>query len=100
MSDIRRPYNYGIRGIETGTFIQCINDRETQIHELWCWDIDGIFREVHPKSHVEIPDETVGEFVTEYLSENGRRNHIIGELLINRGVQFIGLSQIWGSRLL
>ena len=56
-----------------------------------------ICREVYPTERVEIPDGTVGEFFTEYLSENGRRNQIIGELYINGSVQFIGLSKIWGS---
>ena len=51
-------------------------------------------------AHVEIPDGIFEEFVTYYLSENGRRNHIIGEISINGSVQFIGLSQIWGSRFL
>ena len=52
---------------------------------------------MHPTACIEIPAGTVGEFVTEYFSENGRRNRIIGELSINGSVQFIRLSKIWGS---
>ena len=48
---------------------------------------------------VEISAGTVGEFVTEYLSENGRCNQIIGELSINVSVQMFGLSQIFGRGL-
>ena len=42
----------------------------------------------------------MGDFVTEYLSKNGRRNHIIGEFPINESVQLVGLSEIWGSGLM
>ena len=55
---------------------------------------------VHTKERIEILSGTVGEFVTEYLSENGRHNQIIGELFINKSIQFIGLYKIWGSGLL
>ena len=72
MGDIYRPSNYGNGGPETGAFIQCVNDIEIQIHELSCWNIYGICREVHPTARVDIPAGTVREFVTEYLSENGR----------------------------
>ena len=99
MGDICSPSNSSSRGPDTGAFIQCINGRYSQIHEFWCWDIYGIFREVHPTSRVEILDRTVGYFFTKYLSKSGQHNHIIGELLINGSVPFIGLSNIWGSGL-
>ena len=38
-----------------------------------------MFREVHPTAHVDIPEGTVRDFVTKYLSENGRHNQIISE---------------------
>ena len=97
MGDIRRTSNYGSGGPETDTFIKYVNGREPQIHEFWCWDIDRICREFYLKVRVEILDGTFGDFVTEYLSGNWQKNHIIGELSINGSVQFIGLSQIWGS---
>ena len=53
--------------------------------------------EVHPTARIDIPAGTVGFFFTEYFSENGQRNCIIGELSINISIQFIGLSKIWGS---
>ena len=52
---------------------------------------------MHPYACIDIPSGTVGEFFAEYISENGRRNQIIGELSINGSVQFIGISDIWGS---
>ena len=99
MGDIRMPSNFGSRGPNTGALIQCVIGRYTQIHELWCWDINVILREVHPKSSVEILDGTIGEFVIKYPSENGWSNQIIGKISINGSVQFIGISQIWGNRL-
>ena len=52
---------------------------------------------MHLYAHIDIPAGNVGEFVTEYFSENGQHNRIIGELSINGSVQFIGISDIWGS---
>ena len=99
MGDIHTPSNYGSGGPETGALIHCVNGRETQIHELLCWDIDGIFREVHPTVRVDIPSGTVGEFVTENLSENGWCNQIFGELSINGSVKCFRLYQICGREL-
>ena len=70
MDDIGRPSNSGNRCQENGSFIQCVNNREPQIHKLRCHGIDSICREVNPYAHIEIPDGTVGEFVTDYVSEN------------------------------
>ena len=100
MGDIQRTSDYGIGDPDPGTFIQCVDGRYPVVHKLWCHSIYGICREVHPTVLIEIPDGTIGLFVSEYLSENRRRNRIIGELSINGRVQFIGLSEIWGSVLL
>ena len=56
----------------------------------------GIWHKVHTTACVEIPYGTVGEFVTNYLRNNQRRNQIIGELSINGSAQFIVMSEIWG----
>ena len=100
MGNICRLSNSGSEGPETGIFIQYVNGREPQIHKFWCCDICRIFREVHSIARMDIPDGTNGEFVTDYLSENGRHDQIIGELFTNGNVQFIGLSKIWGSGVL
>ena len=99
MCDIRRPSNSGSGDPDTGTFIQSVNGREHQIHELCYWDIKVIWHKFHPEARVDIPVVTVGEFATEHLSENKRHNQITGEFLINGSVQFIGLSDIWGCRI-
>ena len=97
MVDIRRTSNSGSGSPETSSSIQYVDGREPHIHKLWCHGVDGICREVHPYSRIYIPDVTVGEFVTEYFSENWRCNQIIGKLSINGSVQFIGISDICGS---
>ena len=96
MVTISRPSDYGSRITETTAFIQCLNGQELQINKLWCHDLDGIWREVHPTAHAEILAGTVREFVNDYLAENGRQIMIIGELSINRSVHFLGFSdQAW-----
>ena len=52
---------------------------------------------MHSYACIDTLAVTVGEFVTDYISENGRQNQIIGELPMNGSVQLIGLSEIWGS---
>ena len=100
MGTIHRPSDFVDRGNDTTTFIQCINGQQPQIKKLWCLGLDGIFREVHPIARVDILAGTVGEFVTNHLSENGRPINIIRKLSVNNSVQFWGLSdQSWGSRL-
>ena len=96
MGNIRRLYDSGIRGTETTAFIQCINGRDPQINELWCQYLDRICREVNTTSFVDIPAGTSGEFVTDYLAENGRQIRIIGELTIKGSIQFLVLyDQVW-----
>ena len=52
---------------------------------------------MHPIACIEILAGTVRYFITEYSIENRRRNHLVGEISSNGSVQFIGLSEIWGS---
>ena len=68
--------------------------------KMWCLGLYTIGQEVHPTTHVEILDGTIGEFVTDYLAKNGLRIENIGKLSVNNSVQFSGLSdQSWGIRL-
>ena len=99
MGDIRKPYDSSSGDPETGAFIQCVNGIESMINKLWCNGIDRLCREVHPKVRIEILAGTIRELVTEYLSANGLRNRIIGELYINECIQFIRISKIWGNGL-
>ena len=100
MGTICRPSDYGSGFTDTTAFIQCINGREPHINKLWCLGLNGVFCKVHTFVRVEIPSGTVGEFVTDYLAENGRLVEIIGEISVNGNVQFLGLSdQVWVSGL-
>ena len=69
MGTIRTPYDYGSVGTEATAFIQRINTREPDIHELWCLGLDGISHEVQPTVHIEVTSGSIGEFVTNYLTE-------------------------------
>ena len=98
MGTIYRPSYSGSGGTEATAFIQCINGREPQIHELWCLCLDRICRKVHSTAYVEVPAGTIRYFVTDYIAKNGRQIPIIGQLSVNGSVQFLGLTdQAWGS---
>ena len=97
MGSILRPSNPGNGSTEDTTFIQFVDGRDPQIHELWCLGLENISRKVHPTAQVEVVDITFGEFVTNYLAENGLRIHIIGQLSVNDSVYFLGVrNQAWG----
>ena len=100
MGTILRYSDSGNGVTETTAFMQCINGREPHINEFWCLGLERISLKVHLTECLEVPDGTVGEFVTNYLAENGLRINIIGKFSINDGVQFLGLSdQAWGNGL-
>ena len=65
MGNIHRPSSSGGRGPDTGAFIQFVDGREPQIHELWCHVIGGICHKVHLYERIEILYGTFGKFVTE-----------------------------------
>ena len=67
--------------------------------ELWSHGLDGISRDVHPTAQVDIPTGTVREFITEYLTPDGRQNIIIGQSSVNGSVKVTGFTEIWGSSL-
>ena len=81
----------GSRGTKDKKFIQCFYVRETQIHKLWCLGLEDITCKLHPTSRVEIGAVPVGEFINDYLAENGRRILIIRQKSINGSVQFLGI---------
>ena len=92
MGSIYRPSNPGSGGTEDTKFIRCVDGREPQIHELWCLGLDNMTREVHPTAQVEVIAETVGEFMTNYLADKGRRISIIRQLSINGCVKILGIT--------
>ena len=97
MGSIRRPSGYGSGGTKDIKFIQYVDGRETQIHELWCLVLENITRKVYLAEQVEVGSETMGEFRTNYLTKNGRRILIIGNFSINGSVQFLGIPNFSGE---
>ena len=43
-------------------FIQCVDRREPQIHEVWTFGEDNVMRDVHPTAQVDAVVGFVGEF--------------------------------------
>ena len=91
MGTIRRLSDYGRGGTDATSFMQYVDGREPQIHELWYLGLDGISCKVHPTARVEVTTGTVGEFVTNYLAENGCRIQIIRQMSINNSVKRLGV---------
>ena len=58
---IRRHSTYGGGDAEGPEFIQYVDGREPQIHEVWAFGSNGITREVHPTVQVDVVDGVMGE---------------------------------------
>ena len=96
MLPICRPSNPGSRSTKDLAFVQCVDGREPLIHEVWSQGLYNITCKVHPTALVQVIAGTVGEFATNYLTENGRRFQIIRQLSINGSVQLLGVpAQAW-----
>ena len=80
MGDIRQPSDSGGGDTYPSSFIQCNVGKDPNIHELWCHRVDGICFKVQPTAGIDIPAETIRQFVTEYLSDNGWHNRILENL--------------------
>ena len=48
------PYDSGSGDEDGPKFIQCVDGRDPQIHEVWTFGEDGVTREVHPTSQVDV----------------------------------------------
>ena len=66
-------------------------------NELWYHGSYGLSRDVHPTARVEIPTGADSEFITEYLTNDGRYIRIICQYSVNRSVQVTGIPEVWGS---
>ena len=99
MGDICKLSSSGIRDPYSSAFIKCVDGRDPMIQKLWFHGIGGLYHEVYPAASIEILSRTTGDFVIKYRSDNWRRNQIIGEIYINDSIQFIGISEMWGSEL-
>ena len=97
MGSIHRPSDSG-RGDTKGVgFFRCVDVQEPLINKIWCLGSDGVTREVHLTAQIYFNAETVGQFLTQYLTENGRIILVIGQIFINRGVKLLGIpADAWG----
>ena len=97
MGSIRQASDFGSRGIEGVELIRCVDVWEHQIHKFWCLGSDGVNHEDHPTLQRYVGAGTVGQFMTNYLAENGRIIPVISQLSINRSVEILGIpADAWG----
>ena len=68
-----------------------MDGRETQIDEVWDFVSGDVTCEVHPTAQVDVDAGAVGAFTSDYPTESGRRVPIIGQISINRGVEYLGI---------
>ena len=73
VGSILRTSASGSWGADGSKFVCCVDGRDPQMHEVWCFGSNGITREVHPTVRVEVGAGIVGNFSINYLTENGRR---------------------------
>ena len=91
VGSIRRIYNSGSEGSEGPEFIHCVDGRDPQMHKVWCFSSGGITREVHPSALVDVSAGLVVQFSSDYLTEDGRRIPIVGQISINGSVEYLGI---------
>ena len=91
MGSICRPYDSGSGGTKGVEFIRCVDGQDPQIHEIWCLGSYGVTREVHLTAQIDVGAETVGQVLTQYLSENGRIIPVIGQISINGNFELLGI---------
>ena len=61
------------------------------MHKIWCLGSDGVNCEFRPKAQIYVGAETVGQFVTQYFAENGRKIPIIIQISVNGNVKRLGI---------
>ena len=83
---------YGSRSTKDVEFVQCVDCQDPQIHKIWCLGSVGVIREFHLTAQIDVGDGTVGQFMKNYLAENGHRIPVIGQLSINRSVKCLGVT--------
>ena len=79
---------WGTKGVE---LIQCVDGRVPQILKVWSIGSNGMLREVRPTEQVDVSAGTVGQFLTNYLAENGRIIRILSQISIDESVKFLGI---------
>ena len=88
---IRRPSKSGRRVSKGPEYIRCVDGREPQIYEVWCFGSDSITPEVHPIAQVDVGAGVVGQLLSDYHTTNGRRISILGQISINGSVEYLGI---------
>ena len=64
------------------------------MHDIWFFCYDEITGEVHPIARVDVGSGVEGEFLSNYLAENGRRIPILVQISIDGSVEILGTPKI------
>ena len=88
---IRQPSKSGIVDDDVFEFIRCVGGLLPKIHEFWTFGEDVITPEVRPFACVDVSAFVRDYFVTNYLTENGRRVPMFGRKLINGSFERMGV---------
>ena len=80
---IIQPSNSGSKENDRLEFIRCVGGWQPKIHEVWTFIEDRITPEVHPFAWVDVSAFVGDCFMTDYLTENGRRVTIFERKWIN-----------------
>ena len=92
VGSICRPSYYG-SGYEDGPeFIQFVEGRDPQIHEVWTFGEDGVTREFHKTAQVDVGAVFAREFATDYLTKSWHRVPMFGRISINGSVEWLGVT--------
>ena len=63
-----------------------MDGQKPQIYEVWDFGSDDIMHEVHPTARVDISAGVVVEFLSDSLTESGRRITILRKISMNGSV--------------
>ena len=88
---ISQPPRYGSVDDDGLGFIRCVGRLQPEIHEVWTFSYNIITTEIHPTSRFDVVAFVGDCFVTDYLSENGRRVTMFERKLINGIFKWMGV---------
>ena len=91
---IRRPSVYGNGGAEGLEFIRYVDGREPQINKVWSFGDNDVTHEFHLTAQIYVGAGVVGEFLSDYLTESGRRIPILGRISINGSVEWLAITAL------
>ena len=82
--------NYGCGDKDGPQFIGCVDRCEPEVHKVWILGEHGVTHEVHLTARFDVVTGIVGDFATNFLTENRHRNSMFVRKSINGSSEFLG----------